>query len=188
VAPGAGVRYAGFGARVLAALVDALVLLPFMALYFWLSSRSRDAAVLAQALSACVPPAYHIVLHALWGQSVGKMAMGIRVVSLSGVAIGWGQSTRRFSVDTALSIALGISMTLGYVRMSEVEFHSLGWFERSQWLDHLSPLSNVLSWALVLWTWGEIVTLLFNRQKRALHDLIAGTVVVHARRMPRAHR
>jgi uncharacterized RDD family membrane protein YckC len=159
-----------------------------MALYFWLSSHSRDTAILAQALSASVPPAYHIVLHALRGQSVGKMALGIRVVSLPGAPIGWRQSALRFSVDTALSIALGISMALGYVRMSDAEFHGLGWFERGIWLDRLSPLSNVLSWALVLWTWGEIVTLLFNRQKRALHDLIAGTMVVHvsARRRQRA--
>jgi uncharacterized RDD family membrane protein YckC len=190
VAADSDVRYAGFGARLLAALVDGLVFVPFMALYVWLSSDSRAMAILAQGLSAVIGPAYHIVLHAIRGQSVGKMAVGIRVVALSGTPIGWRLSILRFSVDTALAIALSISMTMGYLAMTDVEFHNLGWFERHEWLNRLAPLSHVLSWALSLWTWGEIVTLLFNRQRRALHDLIAGTLVVHvpSRRPERSER
>ena len=29
-----------------------------------------------------------------------------------------------------------------------------------------------------LWTWSELIVMLTNRQRRALHDFIAGTVVI----------
>ena len=29
-----------------------------------------------------------------------------------------------------------------------------------------------------IWIWSEFVVLLFNRRKRAIHDFIAGTVVI----------
>lgn len=32
-----------------------------------------------------------------------------------------------------------------------------------------------------IWTWSEVVFLLFNERKRALHDLIADTVVIQKR-------
>ena len=29
-----------------------------------------------------------------------------------------------------------------------------------------------------LWTWSELIVMLFNQRRRALHDFIAGTVVI----------
>ena len=53
--------------------------------------------------------------------------------------------------------------------------------ERNQRMLELAP-----SWykpievLFNIWTWGELIVLLTNRKRRALHDFIAGTVVVHA--------
>jgi uncharacterized RDD family membrane protein YckC len=32
--------------------------------------------------------------------------------------------------------------------------------------------------ALQIWIWGEFITMLFNKRRRAVHDYMAGTVVV----------
>ncbi len=37
-----------------------------------------------------------------------------------------------------------------------------------------------------LWTWSELIVMLFHRQHRALHDFMAGTVVVADQRIPNA--
>jgi uncharacterized RDD family membrane protein YckC len=29
-----------------------------------------------------------------------------------------------------------------------------------------------------IWIWGEFVTMLFNKKRRAVHDYMAGTVVI----------
>jgi len=36
----------------------------------------------------------------------------------------------------------------------------------------------------VIWGWGELLVLLTNRKKRALHDFLAGTVVVYVNNPP----
>jgi uncharacterized RDD family membrane protein YckC len=33
---------------------------------------------------------------------------------------------------------------------------------------------------LQIWVWGEFVTMLFNKKRRAVHDFIAGTVVIRS--------
>ncbi|MNR36189.1 hypothetical protein D3C85_1540850 [compost metagenome] len=41
------------------------------------------------------------------------------------------------------------------------------------------PAVNV---ALQVWIWGEFITMLLNKRRRAVHDYMAGTVVVHKAR------
>jgi uncharacterized RDD family membrane protein YckC len=41
--------------------------------------------------------------------------------------------------------------------------------------------TDILNWLLLAWTLSELVVLLFNEKRRAIHDYIAGTVVVHTR-------
>jgi uncharacterized RDD family membrane protein YckC len=55
------------------------------------------------------------------------------------------------------------------------------WFQRvmgfcSLWLPTLDILGQ-------LWFWSEVVTMLFNKKKRALHDFIAGTMVIQEQTM-----
>jgi uncharacterized RDD family membrane protein YckC len=42
-----------------------------------------------------------------------------------------------------------------------------------RWYHPLQIVQNI-------WVWGELIVLLTNRKRRAIHDFIAGTIVVHA--------
>jgi uncharacterized RDD family membrane protein YckC len=55
----------------------------------------------------------------------------------------------------------------------------LSGIKRPERIIELSPGYDVLDYSLTVWIWSEIIVLLFNRRKRALHDFIAGTVVIH---------
>jgi hypothetical protein len=63
--------------------------------------------------------------------------------------------------------------------MSDTEYHALSFMERAKRMAELTP-----SWYKPLqiiqnvWVWGELIVLLTNRKRRALHDFIAGTVVI----------
>ncbi|MFH3639525.1 RDD family protein, partial [Acinetobacter baumannii] len=37
---------------------------------------------------------------------------------------------------------------------------------------------SIVNSASELWTWSEFIVLLFNKRKRAIHDFIAGTIVI----------
>jgi uncharacterized RDD family membrane protein YckC len=45
----------------------------------------------------------------------------------------------------------------------------------------------VSDWVSQAWLWSELVVLLLNAKRRALHDFIAGTVVIRVRPAPAAH-
>jgi uncharacterized RDD family membrane protein YckC len=67
--------------------------------------------------------------------------------------------------------------------MSDAEFHSLSFMQRSQRLIELAPpWFKPLQVVQQVWVWSEFIVLLTNRKRRALHDFIAGTVVVYNQR------
>jgi uncharacterized RDD family membrane protein YckC len=94
----------GVGLRFLAILIDAVVvtlaLCPFIILAVASSDAeagetSSGASLLLNCLSFLIGIGYYVVLEALRGQTVGKMALGIRVVKLDGSPISWQESIIR---------------------------------------------------------------------------------------------
>jgi uncharacterized RDD family membrane protein YckC len=52
-------------------------------------------------------------------------------------------------------------------------------FPKDTYLITFSPIFfSVYRWSGNIWYWSEFIVLLTNRRKRAIHDFIAGTVVV----------
>ncbi|MFI0482476.1 RDD family protein [Actinomadura sp. 9N215] len=94
--------------------------------------------------------AYYTVMHARSGQTLGKKAVGIRLVKASDhSAVTWGQAIGRQAFVYAITIATGA-------------------------LNFLSPALGVLGLAGLL----DNAWILWDAQRQALHDKVAGTVVV----------
>jgi uncharacterized RDD family membrane protein YckC len=173
-------QYAGFWSRLGANLVDFLVFAPLIALFIWISGISRTVAVAIHVPWALLNASYNVYFHGRWGQNIGKMVAGIRVVSVTGGPISWKQAFLRFSVDAVLGVGLAVSSVLGLLRIAPSDYATLSWTERARRVADLSPSYDFLSYATNIWIWSEVIVLLFNQRKRALHDFIAGTVVIHA--------
>lgn len=143
------VGYAGLQLRIVAFILDIIVLISFGMLfgagigaYLVVDSHFNDgnlsdrapyvavAALLTYVLAFL--PLYHILLWSLWGQTIGKMAVHIKVVSRSGGRVPLRRCALRF-LGCAASVA---PLFLG------------------------------------------IIIALFDRERRTLHDHLADTVVV----------
>ena len=139
--------YAGLQLRIVAFILDILVLISFGMLFaagaiafLVIESDSGNPSSAAFLITVGVlllyvfafVPLYHVLLWSWRGQTVGKMAVRIKVQSRNGGPLSLGQSALRF---------------LGYV---------------------VSALPIFLG----------LVIALFDRERRALHDILAGTVVV----------
>ena len=62
------------------------------------------------------------------------------------------------------------------------KFINLGWLERTVYLTTLSPLIfKINTWVMNAWIYSEFFVMLLNKRKRAVHDFIAGTVMVKAK-------
>lgn len=141
---------AGFWIRVVAVIIDTAVFLVAQAVLYVVASmvfggRSSIAIpVAAQVFGAMLVAVYPVLFHWRWGQTLGKMAVDIRVVTCrpTPTSPGW--------------LTDGGPLTLGCAALRQ--------------------FASVLSSAIL--GVGYLMAGL-RRDKRALHDLIAGTRVEH---------
>ena len=171
--------HAGFWPRFGAIWIDLLVMLPFMVLFMYLDSLHRTVKFATVVPSTLIFWSYSIYFHARWGATLGKMATGVRITRLNGSPIGYREALKRFSVDGAFALAGLIAQLIALTHMTDAEFDALAWRERTRHLATLMPeWYKPMTYLQQAWFWGEFVVLLSNKRRRALHDLIAGTVVI----------
>ena len=173
--------YAGFWRRFGALWVDAFVLAPFLiATLYWLPGVSIPVAMLAAIATAIVSLGYTIYFHYRWGATLGKLAAGIRVTLPNGSPIGFKQAFLRSAVDVGFAVLAVTATVISIHHADPARYLSAGWTERIEYIQSLSPAwGGFVDGANQAWAWSEVIVLLFNKRKRALHDFIAGTVVIY---------
>jgi uncharacterized RDD family membrane protein YckC len=172
--------YAGFWKRFCAGLVDAFIILPLAFLFLWLEGLDRTLAIFITIPSSILFAMFNVYFHARFGGTPGKLAVGIRVTRPDGTRIGWAQAWKRSSVDLVFAFLVLVFEVWALLHVDPTKFSSVGWIERTQLLQQHQPSwFNSVNILQQIWIWSEVVVLLFNKRKRAIHDFIAGTVVVH---------
>ena len=173
-------RYAGFGPRLAANLLDFVVMIPLIGLSIWGSSHFRLFEVYYFFPGILLGLFYSVYLVQRYGGTPGKLLVGIRIRKLDGEPVGYREAFLRYFPDALLGILMSIGMILSVLHMSDVEYNSLSFMERSKRMVELAPSwQRPLQWIQGAWVWGELIVLLTNHKRRAIHDFIAGTVVIH---------
>lgn len=132
--------------------------------------------ILAVCIQIVIPFAYTALMHARYGQTVGKMLTGVRVVdAVTGGPISTKQAWLREGLPLVLwGLALVYLATNWAVESSDLQANTG---------KMLSGLMVLLSLGRI-WLVLEILTMFTNARRRALHDYIAGTVVVRVHIRP----
>jgi uncharacterized RDD family membrane protein YckC len=174
------VRYGGFWRRFGAYWLDLLFFMPVVVLSLYLSGTTRYFYALALLPSLLTGLWYHVYLVKQFGGTPGKLVLGLRIRRIDGEPVGYREAILRGLVGEVLSIAISIAFSVAALRMSDTEYRSMTYLARAQQLMAQAPAwyrpINALN---QLWAWGEFIVMLTNRKRRALHDFLAGTVVLH---------
>lgn len=171
--------YAGFWKRFGAALVDLLVFIPFMAISHFTQSLSIASAMATVVVSSLLFSAYTVYFHYKFGATLGKMMVGIRITFPDGSKIELRQALLRSSVDILFALFMVLAQVIAITNSDPELYLNAGWMERSVYIMPLFPAwYGLVSTVGQLWFWSEFLVLLFNKRKRAIHDFIAGTVVI----------
>jgi uncharacterized RDD family membrane protein YckC len=171
--------YAGFWKRLWATAVDLLAFVA--ALYILTHSYNPDKplAIVVTALNSILFAVYSVYFNKKFGGTLGKLAAGIRITKPDGTAIGWPEVWKRSSVDIVLAFLYLVAnvssakhiVSTGNFGLTTATYLKLLNSHRPSWFAAVETLQEI-------WFWSELVVLLFNKRKRALHDFIAGTVVI----------
>jgi len=170
-------RYASFWERLLANLIDACILLFLSIAATFLAIASERGWFVVHAFAIAADLSYPIVMHAKYGQTVGKRILRIQLRRVSGESITWMHALLRSSVDVAIAAAhlwiILFAAIDGSIRVSpETTIKELGLsFGAVKGARLIRQIGSA-------WTWSEIASVLLRKDRRALHDLLAGTIVV----------
>lgn len=161
-------RYHTLWLRFIAGVIDLIVVAPF--LVYVLMVAPPTFAVSTWAFSCAMvagSSAYFVVLHAKYGQTLGKRLMGVRVVHVADEgSISLRQSLSRETPLIAINLFLLAMDAAVIVVGPEQAGASLAMLYAA-----VQPLPN-------LWFFADAGTTLTNRKRRSLHDHIGNTVVV----------
>jgi uncharacterized RDD family membrane protein YckC len=164
-------KYQTFWPRFWAACFDALVFVPIGIAdhFFWKWEAPipiRTAWILIHSFSYV---AYSVLGHGLYGQTLGKRLLGVRVLDASGEPLRMWQALLRDSGSIGL-IVWQTAADFPFIIHGIRPVLTLGQgFRISDWI--------AFAWCVL-----ELVTMLTNSRRRALHDLIARSIVVRTGR------
>lgn len=162
-------KYQTFWARFLAGIIDGIVFIPITFLDNFLLSYLESPSLLSVwiVISYSLYFLYSIGFHWLTGQTLGKRAMGIKVMDLSETrTLTLKQAFLRDSVYVVLQF-IGVFLIVRSVL-------NIGFYSPFE----VSDAESMLSLLSFLWFLLEIITMFSNSKRRAFHDLMAGSVVV----------
>jgi len=171
--------YSTFSQRFRAGLIDFGVALLMLTLIYF-ETISIPVAIGIHIFTGFIGTFYAIYFHANYGATIGKLVMKIRVVNPDGTKIGYKKALLRSSVDVILSILIIWITIYTLLNINAQAFLSAELVDRSDMLVMFYPeLQEKLDYLVVGWYFSEFVVLTMNKRKRALHDYIAGTIVVN---------
>ena len=173
-------EYAGFWKRFGAYWIDVVVMLPIIGISFLGNEVSRLFQLYSMVPILLFGLWFNVYLVKTYGGTPGKLLLKIKITRLDGSDVSYHEATLRYSVSFVLSVLSGLPLTLAILGMSDAEYFSLDWRERAATIRERAPSwHGIVTTITTLWVWSEFIVILTNKKRRAIHDFIAGTVVIH---------
>ena len=172
--------FVGFWMRVLAALIDAGINLATMFILFMpvMTWSITHRNLIPMALSEIVWIIVWLWLVVRFGGTPGKLVIGVRIVGVNGEYLSWGRAVRRIIFPGLISaIAHYLKMWKALDTYPDSTPHS-SLTESLRLMDEYGQPFAVIGMILTYSMYVDILVILFNRKKRAIHDFIAGSYVI----------
>lgn len=168
--------------RIVAGLIDFVIVVLMSLSIGWVVTTSSLAGMLLVLPLLLVNWAYSFLLHAWFGCTFGKELLGLRVVTVGGEPVGWSRAFRRSAVDLVFHSLVAAAEAPVVWELPESAFVSQGWTEMFHAIEGDFPSwSGAIDTLWFSWALSEFVTMFLNRQRRALHDFLGGTIVIRDR-------
>ena len=154
--------------RLGAAIVDGIVFMPLLLVEQWLFGKTNNSSVIISwtIFTTFLPLVYSIFAHYKYGQTIGKWVAGIEVLDISETKkLTLLQSIFRDSVYLAIEIVGLLFFAFLLFQIGTTEYI-------------LNDYKNFANQPIFWWTIIELVSMLTNAKRRAVHDFLAKSVVI----------
>jgi uncharacterized RDD family membrane protein YckC len=171
--------YGGFWRRFGALWLDFLFMTPLIALNIWGSEQSRLFDLYYFIPGVLFGFFYSVYLVHRYGGTPGKRVMKLRITRIDGSPVGYREAFLRYLPDALFGALGSVALIIAVIHLTDTQYFSATYLNRQFIIQSVAP-----SWykgVMILgqvWVWSEFVVLLTNKKRRAIHDFIAGTVVI----------
>ncbi len=161
-------KYQTLMPRLFALIIDALIFLPLSFLDNWIKEANLFPVMFSVWLLVMNMghPVYSILMHGFYGQTLGKMAMKIKVVDTYEKPITFHHAVLRELPYLSFTFSL---MFFAMPQTSNI-------LEVSNFLPYSAE--NIITFLMFVWIFTNIAVFFVSDKCRALHDFVAGTVVI----------
>ncbi len=171
--------YASVGRRVVAHILDMLVVAIPMAAIVYIGAREQDVEILLTPVRGALLFLYVFYFHGKTGQTIGKKLMGLMVVDDQGQKIGFLKSARRDSILLFLSLPWIVATVIALQRVpAEAYMRLWGHGEaaleaslRPEWYEQMQVV-------VLLLVAFDLIVMATNNHRKSIHDYVGGTVVI----------
>lgn len=166
-------KYHTFWRRFFAGILDAFIFFPISWILDFIQNTLHLSffAILISIISTYSFLAYSVLLHGYLGQTLGKMICKVKVLDISEKSLSMRQALIRDLVPILLIsffIPIEVYRILHGIPMEELieSNRTVMWFAILFGMGHN------------LWFFAELITMLTNSKRRAIHDFLARSVVI----------
>jgi uncharacterized RDD family membrane protein YckC len=172
--------YVGFWRRLAAHAIDLAILVPYALLTKQLIYTSRTAYLANLVIGTLIAIVFEVYLVKRFGGSPGKIILGVRIARSDGSQVGYKQACIRYSVLFLITMLSSIGLLMSLFSMTDIQYAAFSSAKVSvkaleagapAWYQPVQIVGSV-------WVYSEFLVLLTNKKRRALHDFMAGTVVI----------
>jgi len=156
--------------RLGAAIVDGIVFIPFLFFDEWLLGKTQNNSVIISWIifTTFLTLFYSIFAHYKYGRTIGKWVVGVKVLDVSETKLlTFRQSVLRDCFYLAIEFFGLIYFVFLVLQTGKTEYI-------------LNDYKSFADQPILWWTIIELVSMLTNSKRRAVHDFLARSVVIRA--------
>jgi uncharacterized RDD family membrane protein YckC len=172
--------YSSFKSRFLASVLDAFIIgMPFTTLKASFQN-SKLVFIFEHVLMALIFQSIYIFFLTKYGATPGKMILKISVKKLDGSQIKIKEAFLRYSVEIIYALSFSIIFIVTYDSNFVDSFLATEGEEKRKMYDILYPKWKwIVGYIMSAYGLSEAFVALCNKKRRAIHDYIAGTIVIN---------
>jgi len=158
--------YRTFGARIAAFIVDSIIYLPlgFISYLLWRVNMPEAISSFCILAITLTPTFYRIIMHVLFGQTVGKMMTNIKVLT---------DNEQTITINHAVLRSLPQIFFLVSLILTSNQLEN----QKSLY----DSLRGVLMFFYLVWIFFDNVVTFCSIKRQSLHDWLAGTIVINTK-------
>ncbi len=168
---------ATYGSRFYAALIDTVLYMSISLLSYKIQSWNTWNFSFFYLLEFLYF-SYELFLSARYGQTVGKMVLKIKIFKMDGSNIGMRESFLRLIPNLIPLLLTFVFYLYFFSQLNDSFFQSNSFSDLTSRFEKLNPYSKYIIILTYFVASLELVTMFLNKERRAVHDLIAGTIVL----------